>query len=133
MCGSCFSADGEITFTKEALRERNLNINFLTMDRDSSVFLHSLSLLNSGNSQDVANYMEYQLDEIIIAAWTFKDEFTEKRQMQTIDFLRQIKVYRELHPRDPSTQIDPTEFSKYFGEFDPSYAERADNILESIN
>jgi F0F1-type ATP synthase gamma subunit len=111
----------------------SLTKNFLFMVRDSSVLLHSLAEMESGNTHLVQNFMEYQLDEIIIAALNFKDEFTAKKQCQTMEFLKQIKAYRAEHPRDPNMQINPPNFSEYYTEFDPSYAKRADLILEAIH
>jgi len=129
----CFSADQNISFTKDEFRKMNLNKNVLTMDRDSSIFLHSLAMLKSGNGHEVEEFMEYQLDEIVIAAWKFKEEMNKKQQDRIMNFLHSIKSYRKEHPRDPNRKIDPTVFSQYFAEFDETYAERADKILGSIN
>lgn len=129
----CFSADKNISFTKDEFRKMKLNKDVLTMDRDSSVFLHSLALLKSGNSHEVEKFMEYQLDEIIIAAWKFKKEMNEKQQGKIMNFLHSIKSYRQEHPRNPNRKVDPTVFSQYFVEFDESYAERADKILDGLN
>jgi len=128
----CYSSEETITLTKEQYRQLQFNQNFFLMARDGSVFLHSLVLLKSGNSQEVENFMDYQLDEIIIAAWKFKGELSEKQQEKIDKFLHDIKAYRQQHPRDQDTQVDPTLFSEYYIEFDKTYAERADKILESI-
>jgi len=128
----CYSSEETITLTRDQYRRLMLSQNLFLMDRDSSLFLYSLGLLKSGNSQEVANFMDYQLDEIIVAAWKFKDELSEKQQEKIDKFLHDIKAYRQEHPRDPDAQVDPTLFSKYYIEFDKTYAERADKILESI-
>jgi len=131
MSNPSYSA-GKESYTKQEFEKIRFTQQVLILDRDSSVFLHSLNLIKSGNSHELEKFMEYQLDEIIIAAWKFKKEMSPKQEKRTMDFLQEIKEYRTKYPRDKTMKVDPTKFTNFFGPFDDSYAERADKILDNI-
>jgi hypothetical protein len=102
------------------------------MERDASMFLHSLVLMKAGNGVDVQNFMEHKIDEIVCAAWEQQEKMTPGQKKRVMTFLQEIKAYRAKHPRVAGTVVDPEQFSKYFMPFDASYAQRADTILASL-
>jgi len=129
----CFSSSEEL-ITREQHNQTLFNFNILNMDRDTSVFLHSLRVLRQENAgTEVANFMEYQLDEIVCAADKFMGEMNPYQKKLTLKFLKNIKEYRAKYPRSKIIRVDPTKFSNYFEPFNESYAERADRILATLN
>lgn len=129
----CFSSNEEY-ISKDLHQATLFSQNVLNMDRDTSVFLHSLSVLRAENAgAEVVHFMEYQLDEIVCAAGQFIDEMSPSQKKSTLKFLREIKEYRTKYPRQRNVRIDPTKFSKYFEPFNKSYADRADKILAALN
>jgi len=129
----CFSSSEEL-ITKEQHNQTLFNFNILNMDRDASVFLHSLKVLRQEIAgTEVANFMEYQLDEIVCAADKFMEEMNPHQKKLTLNFLKDIKEYRAKYPRSKNIRVDPTKFSNHFEPFNESYAERADRILATLN
>lgn len=125
----CFSSDDEYV-SKELYQQTIFNHSILNIARDSSVFLHSLKILRQENAgAEVANFMEYQLDEIVCAIEKFDNKMNPSHKKLTQNVLSDIKKYRAEYPRNKPIEIDPTKFSKYFGPFDKTYAERAGEIL----
>lgn len=127
----CYSKDQK-SFSQHQLAQVKFNYNVLMMARDSSIYLHSLRLLKNGGSAEVANFMEYQLDEIVCSAWKFMGEMNPSQKKLTMGFLHEIKQHRAQHPRPEDMRVDPTKFSKYFEPFNASYAVRADKILQDL-
>jgi hypothetical protein len=112
--------------------QKTFNHNVLSMDRDASVFLHSLALLKAENGKDVQNFMEYKLDEIVCAAWEMQEKMNPSQKKQTMAFLQEIKAYRAKNPRVAGMTVDPQKFSEYYEPFNSSYAQRADEILAGL-
>lgn len=128
----CFSSDDEYV-SKEHYQQIIFNHSILNIARDSSVFLHSLKTLRPENAgEEVANFMEYQLDEIVCAIEKFDNKMNPSQKKLTQNVLSEIKKYRAEYPRNKPIEIDPTKFSKYFGPFDKTYAERAEKILAAV-
>jgi len=108
------------------------NISVLEANSDASMFLRSISLMNDGDVNDVKNFMEYRLDEFVCASWENLEKMNQAQKKWTTDALHKIKKHRETNPRVAGTVVDPEQFSKYLMPFDPSYAQRADEILASL-
>ena len=133
LANPCFSSNEE-AISRELHRQTLFNQTVLTLDRDSSVFLYSLSVLKKECAgEEVVNFMEYKLDEIVCAADKFMNKMNPLQQKIAVRFLNEIKEYRAKHPRQEGSQIDPTKFSEYFEPFNKTFARRADKILGSLN
>ncbi len=129
----CFSSS-EKYISKELHRQALFNHSVLNMARDTSVFLYSLDILRQENAgAEVVNFMEYQLDGIVCAAEERMEKMNPYQKELTLKFIKEIKKYRAIYPRQSNIRIDPTKFSKYFEPFNKSYAERADNFFGSLN
>ena len=127
-CLPTFAADSQKSIPKQVA----FNINFLEMDRDAYIFLHSLELMKNGNSRDVQNYMEYMLDAIVCAAWDKQEEMHEGQKKRAMEALRGIKEYRAKNPRGSSMAVDTQQFYKYNEPYTASYSQRADEILAKL-
>jgi hypothetical protein len=113
-------------------KQAQLNGNVLYMERDASMFLHSLVLMKAGDGMDVQNFMEHKIDEIVCAAWEQQDKMTPGQKKRVMAFLQEIKAYRAKNPRVAGTVVDPEKFSKYFMPFDATAAQRADATLAGL-
>ncbi|MEJ2200198.1 MAG: hypothetical protein P8X63_04160, partial [Desulfuromonadaceae bacterium] len=126
---TAFSETEEQTSAGSAVK---FNYGVLTSSRDASLFVHALELLQSGNSQDVAAFMEYQLDEIACGTRGYFDQMNSTQQKMVRQQLQRIRDYREKHPRTIE-RFDPREFSDFFLPFDESLARCADEALAKIH
>ena len=125
----CFAETNNASMT---INDVKFNNGVLTTTRDASVFVHSLGLLNSGNAQEVATFMEHKLDEVVCGSWGYLDEMNSAQQQMIMKQLQRIKVYRENHPRNAMLRVDPREFSEFFYPFDESLAQCADDVLSKL-
>lgn len=125
----CFAEARKTTATVDEVK---FNYGVLTTRRDASIFVHSLELLDSGGTQEVATFMEHKLDEIVCGSWGHFDRMNNAQQKMVMKQLQGIKAYREKHPRNAELRVDPREFSAAFGPFDASLAQCADDVLSQL-
>lgn len=127
-CLPTFADDSQPSLVSQV----KFNIGVIESNSDASMFLHSISLINDGDVTDVKNFMEYRLDEFVCASWENLEKMNQVQKKWTTEALHKIKKHRETNPRVVGTVVDPEQFYKYFMQFDPSYAQRADEILAKL-
>ena len=108
------------------------NQNVLYLDRDSDIYIKSLQLLNDNNKDELENFMQYRLAEIVCASWDMMGSMNQSQKKTTMKMLENIKKHTGSIGFKLEPATDPTKFSKYLGPYNKELIARANEILRNL-
>lgn len=128
ICCVCSAADPISNKTDNII----FNQNVLYLDRDSDIYIKSLQLLSNNKKNDLENFMQYRLAEIVCASWDMIGSMNQSQKKTTMEMLQNIKKHTGSIGFKLEPATDPTKFSKYLGPYNKEQITRANDILRSL-
>ena len=113
--------------------KRQLNLSVLDMDRDASIFIESLSLIEKNETKIIAEFFEYRLAEIVCASWDKLGTMNPSQKKITTEMLANIKKHMGERKFMVSNNLNTSRFSTYLAPYDGEFISRANSIMSSID
>jgi|GEM_PF-3041630 len=125
-------AGAEKTYSRESVKQFVLNAASHFLIRDGETSLFALTQMRAGDNEPALELFEYQLDLIVCDTWDNLDKMEGWQRERAMQLLRQIKFYRQVHPRDSRILLDGYDVGEAFSPVKFSAIERAQKILDDL-